>query len=617
MRELLELMLYDWLHAEELCRRPRYAAHSRDVFDAVLDASQRVAEDRFAPLNRLLDTEEPRLEAGRVVLPPPVRGALEAYAELGLPAAGHDEDEGGLQLPYMVDLAANAFFSRASIGLSAYPMLTYANANLLMAHGTPAQRRAFAGPEQRGECFGTMCLSEPQAGSSLAEIATRARPDGPAFEQDPLGPRYRLFGNKMWISGGEHTLSANILHLVLARSENEHGASIPGVRGLSLFAVPRLLVDEQGRPGGERNDITLMGLNHKLGYRGTVNTLLAFGDGGHPVSSRADGQGDRAPGAVGYRIGAAGEGLALMFHMMNEARLNVGMGAAMLGLAGYEASLQYARERSQGSVTEQAEGRRVQRPARLVEHADVRRMLLAQRAYALGGLALCLYCARLVDEKRTGAAADADRAAALLELLTPVAKSWPSQWCLEANSLAIQVHGGYGYTRDFPVEQHWRDNRLNMIHEGTHGIQALDLLRRKILRDDGRALSLWLERVDATLAQARAVPGLQPFADALEAGLADVQQAVARVRASDDMARVLSNATPFLEAFGHVVTAWVWLDLSLCLQARAASADTPWLSGLRQTAAYFFHHELPKVRAWLAPFETLDDTCMAMQDAWF
>jgi len=617
MQTLLDLLLYDWLDAEALCQRPRHKEHSRETFDAALGAAERLAREVFAPLNRTLDMEEPRLIDGKVVQPEGVPHALKAYADLGLLSAGHDHEAGGLQMPYLIDLAANAYFARASISLSAYAMLTYANANLVMTHGTQAQKQAFAQPMTTGRCFGTMCLSEPHAGSSLGDITTRATPDGAGYAQDPLGPRYRVRGSKMWISGGEHELGENILHLVLARSEDEQGAVRPGVKGLSLFVVPRWLVEANGERTGERNDVKLVGLNHKLGYRGTVNTLLAFGDGEFPVRAPG-GLNNRGAGAIGYRIGKHGQGLALMFHMMNEARLNVGMGAAMLGMAGYEASLRYARDRTQGRATG-AGGKRSDGPqAPLVAHADVRRMLLAQRAYSVGGLALCLYGARLVDEKHTGESASAAEAAILLELLTPVAKSWPSQWCLEANSLAIQIHGGYGYTRDFPVEQFWRDNRLNMIHEGTHGIQALDLLGRKILGDGGVALQCWAARVEATIRRAHGTTELVGAADALADRLALLRHTVRRLQAEPDTARALANAGPFLEAFGHLVLGWIWLDLSLCASVPPVGVEDEQLrQGLRHTARYFFCHELPKFDAWLAPVTALDDTCAEMQDAWF
>ncbi|GLS15385.1 acyl-CoA dehydrogenase [Hydrogenophaga electricum] len=600
-RATLDLLLLDWLQADALTARPRFAEHSADTFAAVLDLSERLAQDKFAPHNRRADTEEPHFDGERVHLPEATREAVQAHAEAGLRAAGQDAECGGMQLPYVVEAASRSFFMKASIGIDAYAMLTTANANLLMAHGTPAQRTAFAVPELDGRYTGTMCLSEPQAGSSLGDILTRAVPDGAGSDADPLGPRYRLQGHKMWISGGEHELSDNIVHLVLAKVPGADGRLPPGVKGISLFIVPRWLVDADGRLTGTRNDVALAGLNHKLGYRGTVNTLLNFGEGRYPVAGRA--------GAVGYRVGAEGDGLRCMFHMMNEARIQVGLGATMLGWAGYEAALDYARQRPQGRPAGPA-GRDPATPPRpIIEHPDVRRMLLAQKAYAEGGLALGLYCARLVDDKATGDAAVASEAGALLELLTPVAKSWPSEWCQEANSLAIQVHGGYGYTRDFAVEQYWRDNRLNMIHEGTHGIQAQDLLGRKVRAEGGRALALWQARLQDTARRARAVVALQPMADALEDAAALVTAATQAAWRGDRPDVATHNAMGYLRGFGHTVVAWLWLDLATLASQRleAGAGDAQLLQGQLAAARYFFVRELPQVGAWLAPVIDGDD----------
>jgi butyryl-CoA dehydrogenase len=339
----------------------------------------------------------------------------------------------------------------------------------------------------------------------------------------------------MWISAGEHEITGNIVHLVLAKIPGPDGRLPAGVKGISLFVCPKWLVDAEGRLTGERNDIALAGLNHKLGYRGTTNTLLNFGEG---------------DGAIGWRVGAPGEGLRCMFHMMNEARIGVGLGATMLGAAGYEASLAYARQRTQGRAVAAGGKDGSAPPVRLIEHADVRRMLLAQKAIVEGGMALALYCARLVDEQGTGTPEAATEAGVLLELLTPVAKSWPSEWALEANSLAIQIHGGYGYTRDFPVEQHWRDNRLNMIHEGTHGIQALDLLGRKAVMQGGGALKLLAHRIDATIARALPQPRLAEHASALARALQRLGAATRAAWATNEPAAALANATPYLQAFG-------------------------------------------------------------------
>ncbi len=592
-RDTLDFLLYDWLAADRLCGRDRFADHSRATFDAVLDTCERIARDKFAPFNRLLDTEEPRLSGERVHLPRATHDALQAYARSGMLAASQDAGIGGMQLPCVIEIAGNSFFSKACIAMGGYAMLTAGNASLLMAHGTPCQQDVFAAREFRGEWFGTMCLSEPQAGSSLSDIATRATPDGAQFETDPLGPRYRLVGNKMWISAGDHEITPNIVHLVLAKIPGPDGRLPPGVRGISLFIVPKHLVDAQGELTGARNDVVLAGLNHKLGYRGTTNALLNFGERG---------------GAIGYRVGAPGDGLRCMFHMMNEARIGVGLGATMLGAAGYEASLAYAKQRTQGRPIGAGGKDAAAPPVRLVEHADIRRMLLAQKAIVEGGMALALYCARLVDEQRTGTPDSAAEAGTLLEMLTPIAKSWPSEWALEANSLAIQIHGGYGYTRDFPVEQYWRDNRLNMIHEGTHGIQALDLLGRKVVMQGGAGLKLLARRIDATIARALPQQRLAAHANALAQALQRLGAATRAAWATSNPDDALANATPYLQAFGHTVLAWLWLDVAAAVVERGDVASAAAVGRLA-ALDYFMRYELPRTDAWLRVVETRDSTC--------
>jgi hypothetical protein len=303
-----------------------------------------------------------------------------------------------------------------------------------------------------------------------------------------------------------------------------------------------------------------------------------------------------------------------MFHMMNEARIGVGMAATMLGMAGYHASLDYAKNRPQGRPVG-PEGKDPSRPqSRIIEHADVKRMLLAQKSYCEGALALELYCARLVDEQHTGAPEAADEARLLLEVLTPIAKSWPSEWCLEANSLAIQVHGGYGYTRDFPVEQYWRDNRLNMIHEGTHGIQAMDLLGRKVLMENGRGLQLLAQRINATIERAMHVPDMAVYGNALGQALAQVGAATKAAWASGHPAEALANAVPYLQAFGHTVLAWIWLDVALAAHAAPESAAR---TGRLGAMRFFFHYELPKIGAWLGVVSRRDPTCAELPEEAF
>ena len=613
LRTTLDFLLNDWLGTTDLTQRARFADHSRETFDAVLDTCERIAREKYAPFNRTIDIDEPRLEGENVILPACTQAAHDAYVASGMLAAAQDVEMGGMQLPFTVESAANAFFGCASIGMGA-GMLTTGNASLLMVHGTPLQKEVFAKNEFSGAWSGTMCLSEPQAGSSLSDVVTRAVPDGDDSGTDPLGPRYRIKGNKMWISAGEHELTENIIHLVLAKIPGPDGKLIAGTKGISLFIVPKKMVNAKGVLTGERNDVALAGLNHKLGWRGTTNTMLNFGEGKYPVTSVSSGLDGQGAGAVGYLVGQPGKGLQCMFHMMNGARIAVGIGATMLGMAGYYASLDYAKSRPQGRLISTGGKDAAQPQVRIIEHADVKRMLLAQKSYCEGALALALYCARLVDEQHTGTAEAADEARLLLEVLTPIVKSWPSEWCLEANSLAIQVHGGYGYTRDFPVEQYWRDNRLNMIHEGTHGIHALDLLGRKVLMEDGRGLTLLTQRMMASVTQAHSVPLLAPHAAALVTALQQVTQATQAAWSTGVPGEALANAVPYMQAFGHTVLAWIWLEVALTSLEKNATQSIAACAGRIRATAYFYHYELPKVQAWLKVVERRDMTCADMPE---
>ncbi len=615
-RRTVDFLLNDWLGVSSLKSRPRFAEHSRETFDSVLDTCERIARDKYAPFNRLADTEEPWFDGEKVHLPQASHDAARAYFESGMLAAAQDYEIGGMQLPCVVEMAANSFFSKAGIGIGGGGMLTSGNANLLMAHGTAMQQDVFAKNEFSGRFSGTMCLSEPQAGSSLSDIVTRAVPDGDGFESDPLGPRYRLRGNKMWISNGEHELTENIVHLVLAKIPEADGKLVPGTRGISLFIVPKKLVDVDGALTGERNDVALAGLNHKLGYRGIPNTLLNFGEGKHAVRTEAGSGGldGKGAGAIGYRVGQPGEGLRCMFHMMNEARIAVGLGATMLGYAGYEASLDYAKSRPQGRPIGPGGKDASKPPVRIIEHADVKRMLLAQKSYCEGALALELYCALLVDELHTGDEAARTRSHLLLEVLTPIAKSWPSEWCLEANSLAIQVLGGYGYTRDFPVEQYWRDNRLNMIHEGTHGIQALDLLGRKVVMGEGAGFTAVRAAIASTVDRVVSIGALGEHARELADATERLAQATAAAWATGVPEEALANATPYLQAFGHVVVAWIWLDVAASVAQLEDSAEA---RGRLAACRYFFRYELPKIDAWLAVVASRDATCRTMDEESF
>ena len=593
-RQTLDFLLFDVLRTEKLFARERFADYSKETVGAVLDTGYAIARDHFAPHNRKADENEPEYIDGEVKLIPEVGEALKHFIEAGFMSATADYEEGGMQLPFTANMAATAVFASANVATRAYPSLATAAANVIAKFGTDEQKSLFLNPMREGRFFGTMVLTEPQAGSSLADLKTTAKPadDG----------SYRITGNKIFISAGDHNLTENIIHLVLARME---GAP-PGIRGISLFIVPKFLVNQDGTLG-ERNDVALAGLIHKMGYRGTTSTMLNFGENG---------------GAVGYLIGKPHNGLAYMFHMMNEARIGVGMGAVALGYTGYRAALAYAHERLQGRPLSAKDPAQPQSP--IIDHPDVRRMLLTQKAYVEGGLALCLYAATLVDDRATAESEEArNDAHQLLELLTPITKSWPSQWCLEANSLAIQVHGGYGYTREYPVEQAYRDNRLNPIHEGTHGIQSLDLLGRKVSMNDGRGFALLCEAIEETLDAAKNSEALANEATALEATLARLKNITSRLQdamASGGKEPILANASAYLEAFGHTVVAWVWVKTALVAEGKLDSAATDeeraFLNGKLKACQYFLRWELPKTNLNFDRLAAVDDTWLTTDKAW-
>lgn len=576
--------LFRWLDLDSILARQAFAMHDRAGVAAMLDVAARLSDNRLAPHLRKSDLQEPRIDtAGAVTVLPEVAEAVRAIADAGLFSMPFDAAQGGLQLPSMVHMAALGILMAGNLGTASFALLTVANARLLATYGNAAQIEAFALPQIAGTTMGTMCLSEPHAGSALSEIRTRAVADG----EDALGRRYRISGNKMWISAGDHDVTGNIIHLVLAKVPDADGRLPEGTGGISLFIVPKIL------PDGSLNDIAVAGLNHKMGYRALPNTALNFGEGRHTPGGRN--------GAIGWIVGDAGQGLPQMFQMMNDARVSVGLAGAMLAVRGYHMAVDYARQRVQGRRLGSADPAQVP----IIEHPDVRRMLLAQKAIAQGALALVLYSARLIDEERTADTAEARaEAATLLALLTPATKSWPSEWAQQALHHAIQVHGGAGYTRDFEIEQLYRDNRLNPIHEGTTGVQGIDLVGRKIRRDRGAGFRLLTSRIRATITAAEG-HDLADMARAVTRALGDVDRAAAALLAEPDEARALAHGTPFLFVFGHLLVGWLWLEQAVVASALLVDHDQPFerpfLTGRIRAGRYFAETELPKVAAWIEP----------------
>ncbi|MBX8555225.1 acyl-CoA dehydrogenase [Pseudomonas cichorii] len=590
----LAFELYEVLDAEALIRRERFAEHSRETFDAAIGTARTIAEKYFAPHNRKADENEPRYENGEAVLIPEVKPAVDAFLEAGFLNAARDFEEGGMQLPTLLSQACFAHFQAANAGTTAYPFLSMGVANLIESFGSDEQKQRFLQPIIEGRFFGTMALTEPHAGSSLSDIRTRAEPaaDG----------SYRLRGNKIFISGGDHSLSENIVHMVLAKLPDAPA----GVKGISLFIVPKFLVNEDGT-NGPRNDVILAGLFHKMGWRGTTSTALNFGDNGQ---------------CVGYLVGKPHQGLSYMFQMMNEARIGVGMGAIMLGYAGYLYSLDYARERPQGRLPDNRDPQSA--PVPIIQHADVRRMLLTQKAYVEGAFDLGLYSARLFDDTQTGETEEGrHQAQELLDLLTPIVKSWPSEFCLKANELAIQILGGHGYTREYPVEQYYRDNRLNPIHEGTHGIQSLDLLGRKLAQNNGAGLKQLIRLIADTTRRASAHESLDALRQPLEQLVTRLQTVTVGLLtdlAQGKVSTTLANSALYLKVFGHTVIGWRWLEQAIRATeglARNNPSDADFYQGKLQAARYFLTWEIPGCNHELTLLENRDDACLGMQAEWF
>ncbi len=593
-RRDLDFLIYEMLDVESLCAREVFSGQGRDVFDPMLDLAEDIARDHFLACADAGDKQPAELVDGKVRMIPEAQTAMDNLYEAGFVASCLDAEYGGLQLPVTVANACMAVFQSANTGLCGLPFLSVGVANLINAYGSAEQKARYIPPLLNGRFYGTMCLSEPHAGSSLTDIRTRAE-----LQQDGT---YRITGNKMWITGGEHELSENIIHMALAKIPG----GPPGVKGISLFITPRYRVETDGGVG-EANDVSLAGLNHKMGQCVTPNCALNFGENG---------------GCTGYLVGEPHRGLEYMFLMMNEARIGVGMAAIGTGYAGYQYSLEYARERVQGRLPDNKDPANQMVP--IIQHADVKRMLLAQKAYVEGGLALCLFASSLVDEEKTNPdATRRNESALLLDVLVPIVKAWCAEWSLEANKHAIQILGGYGYTTDFPVERLYRDNRINMIHEGANGIHGIDLLGRKVMMQNGAGFRLLLRRIQQDADAAGASGNLSDYVADLNRAVATVTkttEVLAATAASGDLSRFLANSSAYLDMLGHVVVAWMWLKQAVVARsglAQANDADQQFYQGKLQACRYFFRWELPKIKAQAELLSGLDTTCLDMPEESF
>ncbi len=592
-RRNMDFLLYEVFDVEGLTALSRFSEHDREVFDLMLDTALKVSRDMLYPVFQEMDRIAPTLDQGQVRVHPAVRTIMKEFGEGGWIGAPLPYEAGGLQLPTIVTTACNCIFAAANFSSTAYPLLSLGAAHLLYSYGSPELVQTYVPRLLAGEWQGTMAMTEPQAGSSLSDISTRAEP--------AEGGCYKIQGQKIFISAGDHDGADNIAHMMLAKIKG----GPPGAKGISLFVVPKKRPAVDGDL--EDNDVTVVTVYHKMGYRGCPITQLSLGENGN---------------CRGYLVGEPHKGLSYMFKMMNEARLAVGMQATAIAMSAYYAALEYARERPQGRRLTSKDPTVPQVP--IIEHPDVRRMLLFQRSVVEGSLSLVLQCCKYTDLMTAGDEAISSRAALLLDLLTPVAKTFPSEYGLLSVSQGLQVLGGYGYCQEFPLEQYLRDIRIHAIHEGTTGIQALDLLGRKVVMKNGAALRLFIEELQASIQAASSYEDLKPYAERLSDAIAKLQNVtlhLAQFAIKGDVETFLADASLYLEFFGLVTIAWQWLMQGIgarkALDRGAPGPDEPYYGGKLITMRYFFHYELPKIRGLAARLMEADGLTVNMDKGLF
>lgn len=584
----LKFQLFDHVGITELCRYEYFAAHSQETFEMVLDAADKIAVHQLRPLLTEMDRQEPQLTSLGIKVHPGMKKIIQTFGEDGWINATFSFDEGGQQLPNTLHMAAGFIFQAANYSSSVYPFLTTGAANLIRTFGSDELIKKFTPNMYNGKWQGTMALTEPDAGSSLSDLSTTAYPT------DKEGV-FKIKGQKIYISCGDHDACENIIHLMLARIE---GAPA-GIKGISLFVVPKINVDT-----ALPNDVSTEGVYHKMGYKGA------------PIAHLMIGSNDICEG---YLVGEANKGLSYMFQMMNEARVGVGMNAAAIATAAYYSSLQYAKERPQGRKIGEKNPSLPQIP--IIEHADVKRMLLFQKAVTEGALSLLLYCSKLGDLAHVAAGESKSNASLLLDLLTPIAKSYPSEMGCQSTSAAVQVLGGAGYTTDFPVEQYYREARIHPIHEGTTGIHGLDLLGRKILIHDGKGLQLLAQEMIGTIKRANHFEQTSDYANALGIYLQKAQKLTEHLlsKASKAPEVFLADATLYLEFMGILVIAWRWLEqgVDAAKLLKEGAEDMDFYQGKLKTMEYFFEYELVKMSALEKRLKSEKNTTVTMNTAWF
>ncbi|RPA69229.1 acyl-CoA dehydrogenase [Cyclobacteriaceae bacterium YHN15] len=584
----LNFQLFENQKVLDLVKYPYFKDHSEETFQMVLEAADKIAEHALKPLMTEMDRNEPQLVNGKIMVHEGMKKILRQFGEDGWINATFDYDDGGQQLPNTLHMASGFIFQAANYSASVYPFLTTGAANLIRTFGSKELVKRFTPNMYSGKWQGTMALTEPDAGSSLSDLTTTAYPTD-------MEGIYKIIGQKIYISCGDHDACENVIHLMLARIKG----SPAGVKGISLFVVPQKRV-----PNGEPNDVLTEGVYHKMGYKGA------------PIAHLMIGTND---GCEGYLVGEANKGLSYMFQMMNEARVGVGMNATAIGTAAYYTSLAYAKERPQGRRIGDKDPNKPQVP--IIQHADVKRMLLFQKSITEGALSLLLFCSKLGDIVHVSEGKEKEEKSLLLDFLTPIAKSYPSEMCCLTTSAAIQILGGAGYTSDFPVEQYYREARIHPIHEGTTGIHGLDLLGRKMLMHEGKALKLFVRELYKTIEEAIVIEVLKPFGKKLEKYLNSGQQVGLHLisKASAAPEEFLADATLFLEYLGILTIAWQWLKQGVTVQKNMAleNQESEFYKGKMMCLRYFYEYELVKMDALGKRLISEEMPTIDMKEEWF
>lgn len=591
--ENLRFLLHDVHKAEELFTHERFQDYDVDGVNILLDAAKDVADKEMFPYFEEMDTKPVRYEDGKVIVHPQIEKIIKLGGENGWIGSYFDYEKGGMQLPQMVHGSLFHLFDAANNNVSGYLNLTTGAANLIVSYGSQELYDQYVPNMISGKWMGSMALTEPQAGSSLSDVKTSATPskDG----------SYQIKGQKIFISGGDHQYAENFVHLTLARID---GAPA-GTKGISLFVVPKFRITADG--GLEPNDVFTAGDFQKLGQRGYATTHLVFGEESN---------------CQGWLVGEPNKGLKYMFQMMNEARLSVGSAATAVATAAYHASLQYAKERPQGRKIQSSGAKNAETEQTLIiNHPDVRRMLLLQKAIVEGSQSLLMECGKYVDMIDVTTGEEKERYHLLLEMLTPIAKTYPSEMGRVSIDNGLQILGGYGFCMDFPLQQYYRDIRIMALYEGTTGIQSLDLLGRKATMKNGKALQLLMGEMQTTIKEAMTHDELKKYANVLVEKLGVTQEVLQHLipfAMKGNYERFLADATMFMEMTSTVVIAWQWLKQAIVAKNALVTGkmqyDATFYESKIHTMKFYFKYEVTKINGLAEILKNTEEVLTIMNE---